>query len=88
MRHAVGYHSDNPGYRNYFCTEEDNAVWSYLVDQGFAAGSERLGSYGFWLTEKGEDLIGLPEQIRHKEGIDRRARQNFEEFCEDRQIEY
>lgn len=83
MRHAVGYHSDNPGYRNGFCTAKDDKIWTDLEDLGYAKGYENLGTHGFYVTDSGKELIGLEEQIRYKEDIDSQHRENIEYYQEE-----
>ena len=64
MRHAVDFYSvSRPGFRNYFSAEETDPIWADLVELGFAAGRDCLGSYVFHVTESGQKLIGLDEQI-------------------------
>ena len=82
MRHAVGYYSGSPGYRNHFASESDDSVWCLLVDHGLAEGMEGMGFYNFRVTESGKALIGLEEQKRFKEEIDRCHEKNIDSFCE------
>jgi len=87
LRHAVGFYADKPGFRNAFHTDKDDAIWNELKELGFAAGGiERLGSCYFWVTEQGEELIGLGEQKRYKEGIDRQHERSIEDICETHDI--
>ena len=87
MRHAVGYFSDNPGYRNYFQTEQNNEIWGDLVEWKFAQGQERSGAYYFYLTDLGKEILGLEEQIRFKEKLDSNHQSNVDYLCEVYEIE-
>ena len=70
MRHAVGFYSDNPGYRNNFHTSPEDYIWIDLKEWGFAEGGiERLGSFYYWVSELGKELIGLEDQIRFTKGL-------------------
>lgn len=87
MRHAVGFFSDAPGYRNAFHTEKDDPIWSELKELGFAEGGiERLGSCYFWVSDAGKSLIGLQEQQRFKESIDRRHQRFVVDLCEEHDL--
>lgn len=89
MRHAVGYHSNNPGYRNAFHTNPDDKVWQYLKDHGFAEGGiERLGSFYYWVSETGKDLIGLKEQQEYKQQIDDQHERTIQDLCETYGLEF
>jgi hypothetical protein len=88
LRHAVGFFSDNPGFRNAFHTKEDDKVWILLKKLGFADGGiERMGSFYYWVTDEGKALIGLEEQKIFKSGIDRDHERNIQDLCEIHEIE-
>ena len=88
MRHAVGFFSEIPGFRNSFHVAKEDAIWNELKTLGFADGTEWLGSYHFWVTDEGKALIGLDEQIRFKERLDRRHERNIEDICETHNITF
>ena len=87
MRHAVGFFSERPGYRNRFCTESDDPIWVELVDLGFAGSSNGFGAFTFWLTESGTALIGLDQQVKFKNDIDKDHVVNIRKLCELHEID-
>ena len=65
MRHAVGFYSNwKPGHRNYYCADKNDLIWPELVELGFATRELGKSSYAFQVTESGQKLIGLDEQIK------------------------
>ena len=87
MRHCCAFFSENAGFRNHYCTENDNPIWCDLQSAGYAEGFESGGQFYFRLTEKGENLIGLPGQKRLLRSIKKRHQDSFENFCKEYEIE-
>jgi hypothetical protein len=64
MEHAIGFparRGSKPGWRNYYCTDPNDADWLSLVDSGLAikGGTSPGGSGYFHVSDAGFVELGL-----------------------------
>lgn len=93
MQHCVGFFSENPGYRNYYCASgKDIDCWMDLVSMGLAdagrlveieRGDSKYNQQYFELTADGMRFIGLPEQQRQMDVFKSRIKDIHEYYEEE-----
>lgn len=62
MKHCIGVPYSKKPYRNYFCTNEDDADWNFLVEKGLAVKGEskvnaETNCIYFWLSRQGVEFV-------------------------------
>lgn len=56
MSHCLGLDYKKKPYRNRFCADKNDEIWTALVEKGLAEKSSRVNSYGtimYWLSKQG-----------------------------------
>jgi hypothetical protein len=62
MKHAYGYDSRAPGFRDHYCTSLLDNDMKHLVEIGVFSGPHGVGLVGeghglYYLTQKGKDIL-------------------------------
>lgn len=83
LRHAVGFYSDEPGFRNYYWADSSDTDWEVMAAMDFAVAGAFSGSQRCYsVTKKGKQLIGLSEQRQFARAW-RRRMSDMQDYYED-----
>lgn len=66
MKHAYGFDSSSPGFREHYCTSVDDKDMCEMVAEGWFGGPHRVGEVGdgygvYYLTDKAKEFL---EELR------------------------
>lgn len=71
MKHAWGFNSSQPGFREHYCTDITNKEILELVFEGYFTGPHYNGNFGeycgmFYLTTKAKEYLRLMKSMDSK----------------------